>query len=64
MNSTQEFIFQEQIDYQMVSFKQVDYCLCTRHADCMVHKNPDCPYSCSYELLIGDGLLFLIVLGC
>lgn len=65
MNSTQEFIFQEQIDYQTVSFKQVDYCLCTRpsHVNCRAYKNPDCPYSCSYELPIEDGLLFLIVLG-
>jgi hypothetical protein len=67
MNSTQEFIFQEQIDYEMVSFKQVDYCLCTpartSHVNCKAHKNPDCPYSCSYELPVGDALLFLIVLG-
>lgn len=62
MNSTQEFIFQEQIDYQMVSFKQVDYCLCTptrpSNANCRAHKNPDCPYSCSYELPVGDGYYF------
>ena len=65
MNSTQEFLFQEQVD--MESFKQVDYCLCTParpiKANCKSHKNPDCPYSCSYELPVGDGLLFLIVLG-
>ena len=66
MNSTQEFLFQEQVDYQMESFKQVEYCLCTParsiNANCKSHKNPDCPYSCSYELPVGDGLLFLIVL--
>ena len=65
MNSNQEFLFQEQVD--MESFKQVDYCLCTPahniNANCKSHKNPDCPYSCSYELPVGDGLLFLIVLG-
>ena len=67
MNSTQEFLFQEQLDYQMESFKQVEYCLCTPsrpiNSNCKAHKNPDCPYSCSYELPVGDGLLFLIVLG-
>ena len=65
MNSTQEFLFQEQVDTEY--FKQVDYCLCTParpiKANCKSHKNPDCPYSCSYELPVGDGLLFLIVLG-
>ena len=65
MNSTQEFLFQEQVDLE--SFKQVDYCLCTPvrsiHTNCRSHKNPDCPYHCSYELPVGDGLLFLIVLG-
>lgn len=67
MNSTQEFMFSEHIDYESVDFKQVDYCLCTpkrpTHSNCKSHKNPDCPYSCSYELPVGDGLLFLIVLG-
>lgn len=66
MNSTQEFIFQEQVDYQMESFKKAEFCLlCGKniHANCRAHKNPDCPYSCSYELPVGDGLLFLIVLG-
>ena len=67
MNSTQEFLFQEQVDYQMESFKQVEYCLCTParpiNANCKSHKNPHCPYSCSYELPVGDGLLLLIVLG-
>ena len=67
MNSTQEFMFSEHIDYESVAFKQVDYCLCTprrpSHSNCKSHKNPECPYSCSYELPIGDGLLFLIVLG-
>ena len=65
MNSTQEFLFQEQVD--MESFKQINYCLCTparpSHVNCKAHKNPDCPYSCSYELPVGDGVLFLIVLG-
>ena len=65
MNNTQEFLFQEQVDTEY--FKQVDYCLCTParpiKANCKSHKNPDCPYSCSYELPVGDGLLFLIVLG-
>lgn len=66
MNSTQEFLFQEQVDYQMESFKKAEFCLlCGKniHANCKVHRNPDCPYSCSYELPVGDGLLFLIVLG-
>ena len=66
MNSTQEFLFQEQVDYQIEYSKKVEKCLlCNKniHADCHAHKNPDCPYSCSYELPVGDGLLFLIVLG-
>ena len=66
MNSTQEFLFPEQVDYQMESLKQVEFCLlCGRpiHANCKSHKNPDCPYSCPYKLPVGDGLLFLIVLG-
>ena len=67
MNSTQEFMFSEHIDYESVDFKQIDYCLCTpkhpSHSNCKAHKNPECPYSCSYELPVGDGLLFLIVLG-
>lgn len=66
MNSTQEFLYQEQVDYQIESFKQVEYCLCTPsrpiNSNCKSHKNPDCPYSCSYGLPVGDGLLFLIVL--
>ena len=66
MNSTQEFLFQEQVDYQMESLNKVEKCLlCNKniHASCKSHKNPHCPYSCSYELPVGDGLLFLIVLG-
>ena len=64
MNSTQEFLFQEQVDMEAV--KQEKFCLlCNKniHASCKSHKNPNCPYSCSYELPVGDGLLFLIVLG-
>ena len=67
MNSTQEFLFYDNEDYEIVTFRQVDFCLCTPsrpiNTNCKSHKNPDCPYSCSYELPVGDGLLFLIVLG-
>ena len=67
MNSTQEFLFQEQVDYQMESLNKVEKkcLLCDKniHAKCKAHTNKDCPYHCSYELPVGDGLLFLIVLG-
>ena len=67
MNETQEFLFYDNEEYDIVSFKQIDYCLCTParpiHSNCKSHKNPECPYSCSYELPVGDGLIFLIILS-
>ena len=66
MNSTQEFLFPEQVDYQMEFSKKPEKCLlCGKNinAGCKAHDKPDCPYSCSYGLPVGDGLLFLIVLG-
>lgn len=66
MNSTQEFLFYDNEDYEIVTFKQVDFCLCTPtrpiHGNCKSHKNPECPYSCAYELPVGDGFMFLIIL--
>jgi hypothetical protein len=79
MNSTQEVLFidlqqewndellinQNNIEFQTVSFAQS--CLCTpkrpTHSNCKSHKNPYCPYSCVYELPVGDGLLFMIALA-
>ena len=67
MNSTQEFLFYDNEDYEVISFNQINYCLCTPtrpiHSNCKSHKNPECPYSCSYELPVGDGLIFLIILS-
>ena len=67
MNDTQEFLFYDNEEYDIVSFKQIDYCLCTparpSYSNCKSHKNPECPYSCSYELPVEDGLIFLIILS-
>lgn len=67
MNETQEFLFYDNEEHDIVSFKQIDYCLCTparpSHSSCNSHKNPECPYSCSYELPVEDGLIFLIILS-
>ena len=72
MNSTQEVLFidlqqewndellinQNSEEYQTTVFAQS--CLCTpkrsTHSNCKSHKNPYCPYSCVYELPVGDGL--------
>lgn len=76
MNSTQKVLFidlqqewndellinQEDINYQSVAFAQS--CLCTpkrpTYSNCNSHKNPHCPYSCVYELPIGNGLWILL----